>query len=458
MFDSREQGMSKSDAWKNWEGRTVDGRFPLRQWLGSSEHSAVFLTDRPGQNAQKAAIKLVELNGADPDREAARLRSAANLSHPNLIRILANGRCQVDGSQFLYAVMEYAEEDLAQILPQRPLTPSEVGDMLPPLLDALSYIHEKGFVHGHIKPSNVQAVQDQLKLSSDQVLSPAEPNAARKPMGVFDAPETATGNVSPAADVWSLGVTIVDALTQNLPSQGQSEPGVPKDIPEPFRGIVRDCLHLDPKMRCSVPDIRARLKPAAADRPVVDKPVADRHVAEKRIAEPETIPASEPTSKLRTIVIGAVLVIVAAMVVWGLLPKKKLEPAQPAATTEQPAARSTPPTPSTSEPPAPNRTAGTGGEVRKQSLPDIPQSARNTISGTIKISVHADVDASGKVTNAKLKSSGPSRYFATRALNAAQEWEFTPPQVNGQPVASAWLIQYRLRRGGIQASAERATR
>ncbi len=263
MFASRELGMSKSDTWKNWEGRTVDGRFPLRQWLGNSEHSSVFLTDRPGQNGQKAAIKFVELNGADPEREAARLRAAASLSHPNLIRILANGRCLVDGSQFLYAVMEYAEEDLAQILPQRALTPTEVGDLLPPVLDALSYIHEKGFVHGHIKPSNVQAVQDQLKLSSDQVLSAAETNGGRKRIGVFDAPETTTGKISSAADVWSLGVTIVDALTQNLPSTGQSDPGVPQDIPEPFRGIVRDCLHLDPTMRCSVSDIRARLKPGA---------------------------------------------------------------------------------------------------------------------------------------------------------------------------------------------------
>lgn len=449
--------MSKSDTWKNWEGRTVDGRFPLRQWLGNSEHSSVFLTDRPGQNGQKAAIKFVELNGADPEREAARLRAAASLSHPNLIRILANGRCQVDGSQFLYAVMEYAEEDLAQILPQRALTPAEVGDLLPPVLDALSYIHEKGFVHGHIKPSNVQAVQDQLKLSSDQVLSAAETNAARKRMGVFDAPETTTGKISPAADVWSLGVTIVDALTQNLPSTGQSDPGVPKDIPEPFRGIVRDCLHLDPTMRCSVSDIRARLKPAAS------VPLQAEIPAAPRVTTTPQTPSAEPVNRMRAVVIGAVLLVVAAMVVWGLWPKNKGDATQPPTTTEQPAGQLTaqPETKPAAQPSAattPVRTAGTGGGVRKQALPDIPPSARNTISGTIKISVHADVDASGTVTNAKLKSSGPSRYFAIRALKASQDWQFTPPQVNGRPVASAWLIQYRLRRVGIEASAEPASR
>ncbi|HEY1676079.1 MAG TPA: TonB family protein [Candidatus Sulfotelmatobacter sp.] len=440
--------MSRPDTWKNWEGRTVDGRFPLRQWLGNSEHSAVFLTERPGQASQKAAIKFVELNGGDPEREASRLRAAANLSHPNLIRILANGRCQVDGTPFLYAVMEYAEEDLAQILPQRALSAAEVGDMLPPLLDALSYIHDKGFVHGHIKPSNVQAVQDQLKLSSDQVIAAAEPNLARKRMGVFDAPETATGTISAAADVWSLGVTIVDALTQNLPSQGQTDPGVPKDIPEPYRGIVRDCLHLDPAMRCSVSDIRARLKPGAASA------AARESIAESKY-RPESVSEPEPAGKGKMLGIGAILVIVAAMVVWGLWPKAKPQPAAAPAATEQPAA---PPAPSTGKTMPPAGAAGAGGAVRHQSLPDIPTSAMRTISGTIKISIHVDVDASGKVTNAKLKSSGPSRYFSGRALKAAQEWEFSPPEVNGQPVASAWLIQFHLRRSGVQASSERVTR
>jgi hypothetical protein len=78
-------------------------------------------------------------------------------------------------------------------------------------------------------------------------------------------------------------------------------------------------------------------------------------------------------------------------------------------------------------------------------MPDIPQSAKRTISGTIKIAVHAEVDAS------------PSRYFANKALQAAQGWEFNPPQVNGQPVASSWLIQFRLKRSSIQASPERLT-
>ncbi len=88
-------------------------------------------------------------------------------------------------------------------------------------------------------------------------------------------------------------------------------------------------------------------------------------------------------------------------------------------------------------------------------MPDIPQSARNTIRGTIKIAVQVQVDASGKVTSAKFKSAGPSRYFADRTIKAAEQWQFSPPLADGQPTASTWLIQFHLRRNGVQASPQR---
>src|SRR5260221_1362670 len=211
--------MSNPEDWKKWEGR-VDAKFPLRQWLGGSEHSAVFLTERPGQS-QKVAIKLIAAN-ADADHQLARWRAAAQLTHPHLMRIYDAGRCRLDGTALLYLVMEYAEEDLSQILPQRPLAPAEVTDLLPPLLDALSYLHSQGFVHVRIKPSNVHAMGDQLQLSADQIVSFAESNPSPRRRDVYDAPEPAAGIVSPAGDVWSIGVTLVAALTQNVSFEAES--------------------------------------------------------------------------------------------------------------------------------------------------------------------------------------------------------------------------------------------
>src|SRR5580700_5436486 len=266
--------MSNPEDWKKWEGR-VDGKFPLRQWLGGSEHSAVFLTERPGQS-EKVAIKLIAADG-DADRKLSHWRAAAQLSHPHLMRIYEAGRCRLDGTPLLYLIMEYAEEDLSQILPQRPLAPSEVTDLLPPLLDSLSFLHGKGFVHGRVKPSNVHAMGDQLKLSADQIVATSEPASRRR--DVYDAPETAAGIVSPAGDVWSIGVTLVAALTQNVSFEGSSEadpshpdPAPPDTVPQPFRGIARECLHLDPKRRCSLAEIQARLQPAGRSVPAPAPP------------------------------------------------------------------------------------------------------------------------------------------------------------------------------------------
>ena len=79
----------------------------------------------------------------------------------------------------------------------------------------------------------------------------------------------------------------------------------------------------------------------------------------------------------------------------------------------------------------------------------------DTITGVIKINARLAVDSSGKVTEAKLTSSGPSAYFARYTLQAAERWEFSPPVANGQPTASTWMLHFRLRHSGVQATAEK---
>jgi len=451
--------MSNPEEARKWEGLVVDGKFPLRQWLGGSEHSAVFLTERPGQT-QKVAIKLIAA-GAEAERQLSHWRAAAQLSHPHLMRIFEAGRCQVDGQPLLYLLMEYAEEDLSQILPQRPLAPAEVTDLLPALLDALSYLHGKGFVHGRVKPSNVHAMGDQLKLSADEIVSVAEPHPARR-RDVYDAPETADGIVSPAGDVWSIGVTLVAALTQNVsfieevaatPSHRDPDSSA---VPQPFRGIARECLHLDPKRRCSIAEIQARLQPEGRSVP----------------AEPEAPPPAKRPARRGLIFILAILLVMAVFVGFVIFHSRGNNSAAPAAaTSEQPAVQSPPvavAAPAANPPAeqpiiapniaAPKKPAATRGEVAHQVLPEVPQSAQNTITGTVKVSVQVEVDASGKVTSAKLTHPGPSEYFARLALKAAQQWEFTPPAVDGAPAASTWVIQFRLKRTSTQASAQRMKR
>ena len=440
--------MGKPESWKTWEGQEVEGKFPLRQLLGGTEHTAVFLTELPGSKSQKVAIKLIELQGEDAVHRVAQLRSAAQLSHPHLIRMFEAGRCVVDGTPLVYAVMEAAEEDLSQILPQRPLSPAEVSELLPPLLDALSYLHGLGFVHGRIKPSNVLAVGDQLKLSSDQIAPLAEPNETRRRRDVYDAPETAAGIFSPASDVWSVGVTLVAAITQNVTIAEDTAigyPTLPETIAEPYRGIVRECLQLDPKRRSSLGQIQARLQPPARSAP----------------HKPEPLPVPPRSANRRPWLAVALVLLVAALVGLGVfLSRGKNTSAQNSDTTAQPATQTALPGSPAREPAAvpKKEAASTGGEVRHEVIPEIPQSAKNTITGTIKVSVRVDVDSSGKVSAAKLKTAGPSRYFAGKALAAAQRWEFSPPLADGQPTTSAWQLQFRFRRTSTQASSQRLAR
>ena len=461
--------MSKSDAWKSWEGRVVDGKYPLRQWLGGSDHSAVFLTEMPDGSGKRAAIKLTEADSPDAEREISRLRSAAKLNHPNLISIYDCGRFRLDSTPVIHVVMECAEEDLGQILPQRPLTSAEVSDMLSPLLEALSYLHESGFVHSRLKPSNVLAVGEQLKLSTDQAVKAGEPIPMRRSVGVYDAPETATGNISRAGDIWSLGVTIVTALTQNAPGFPSKKGAVAGSLPEPFRSITRDCLNIDPQQRCSLEDIRERLRPTPKFVPAETKPLKISDHASQRDA-----------SKLPAFAIPLVLVVV-ALAAWGLFHSRKSSPNAPAdlssQQTQKPAAQPLPkptaakpeadrasgkrppegPSPRATGVPA-NAASAAGGSVLHQVLPDIPQSAKNTIHGTIKVVVWVDVDPTGKVMAAKFKSAGPSRYFAGKAMKAAEGWKFAAPQSDGQPRTSAWLVTFRFRRKSVDASPQRVAR
>jgi len=232
--------------WKQWEGRVVNGSFPLRQYLGGSDRSVVFLTERRGREPQRAAIKLITVDPANTAKQLAQWEFATKLSHPHLLRLFETGSCQLDNAVLLYVVMEYAEENLAQILPQRSLTPAEARDLLEPALDALAFIHGKALVHGRLKPSNIMAAQDQLKLSSDSLVGAGDLMGVTR-LGAYDAPELASGKISPASDSWSLGMTLMETLTQRIPSRdGMTEP-MPETVPAPFMGIAHCCLRRDPE-------------------------------------------------------------------------------------------------------------------------------------------------------------------------------------------------------------------
>jgi len=244
-------------------GEAVNGKFRLGRLVGRTQRSAVFLTEYDGQPVKKAAIKLIPADSVDALAQLARWKQAAKLSHPHLVRLLEMGRCEIDHADMLYVVMEYAEENLSAVIGRRPLEPDEARDLLGPVVDALAYIHAQGFVHCRLKPSNIMADDDLLKISSDGLCRIGESSGSPGRPGPYDPPEAAGGRISPAGDVWSLGMTLTEALTQRLPvweRTNQAEPSLPSNLPPEILDLARHCVRRDPQMRWTVADIAARLQ------------------------------------------------------------------------------------------------------------------------------------------------------------------------------------------------------
>jgi serine/threonine protein kinase len=161
--------------------------------------------------------------------------------------------------------MELADESLDRVLPRRSLTPVEVRDLLPPTLDALRFLHRKGLVQGQLKPPNILGVGDHLKLASDSI-RPSFATAARiRRPSLYDPPEAKRGRMSAAGDMWALGITLVEALTQQTPQiTDEGLPGetacLPAAIPRDFEGTLRQCLSRYPGNRPTAAEIEPQLR------------------------------------------------------------------------------------------------------------------------------------------------------------------------------------------------------
>jgi TonB family protein len=251
------------EEWARWERQVVNGVFPLRRFLGNSDHSGVFLTEYAAPEPVNAAIKLIPAEPTLTEATLWRWRMAATLSHPHLVRVFDSGRCRLGNKDFLFVVMELSDQNLAEILPRRPLTADEVAELLAPTLAALSFLHAENLVQGQLRPSNFLVVNDQLKLATDTVHAAGEFMESAAVTSVYDAPEAKTGRISTAADIWALGITMVEALTQHapaVPAERAARVPLPAALPETLADTIRRCLSVDPDKRPTVGELRGEDK------------------------------------------------------------------------------------------------------------------------------------------------------------------------------------------------------
>lgn len=427
-----------SDFWKRCVGQVIEQKYPLRQFLAGTQNSGVFLTLRSDAPAEKAVIKFIPTNPAAAEKQLSRWARAARLSHPNLLRLLDSGRCRLQGRDLLFVVLEFAEENLSQILPERALTPEETSAMIAPVLGALAYLHGQGLAHGHIKPANVHAMGDQIKLSVDTATGIGESLLGGREADPYDAPELLASPVSRASDAWSLGITLLEALTQHTPKvlHGlRTDPQLPATLPPPFQEIARRVLKRDPALRWTAADIAAHLKlgppvereappvaaaiappvkPVAANISPLDVPlspergipVARLAAAPPRVIPPQQKPGAAPKKTLvlpsYTIPLLAGICIVAALLVLPKFLRRQESTTPSAATAPASAPPSTKPAEHTSNkalttPPAPKDSTRAAVEKAPPASPAPAKLRTELVPATEKPKLASDSPARGEV-------------------------------------------------------------
>jgi Protein kinase domain len=457
--------MTETEIWTKWESQVVNGIFPLRRFLGRSNHSVVFLTECRAQNLVSAAIKIIPADPARAESQLSRWQVAAALSHPHLIRILESGRCKLGGHPFLFVVTEYAEQNLAQILPHRALTVEEVRELLTPTLDTLAFLHAKYLVHGQLKASNFLVVNDQLKLASDTIRAAGD-----------------TTGIDSAGDVRALGATIVEALTQTRPALNTSAdgPSLPATLSLRLADALWRCLSPEPGRRPTMADLRALVDPAATPAvqptkvPQVQSapmPEAGVHTAQipappnpggdapPAVApSPATTLAETPRSVRRRAVssrapyerwlVPAAAVGLVLLALWAGSRMLRSHPGSERPAAVAPIASLTIPVPqapqSSITPQAP------ASPVIHEEMPALSHGTRDSIHGQIKVAVGVTVDRAGNVVAENLEARGSSKYFARLATDAARKWKFAAVD---SPAPREWLVQFEFSRSGVTGRA-----
>jgi eukaryotic-like serine/threonine-protein kinase len=213
-----------------------DGRYRILRRLGSGGMATVYLAEDE-ELGRRVAIKILSERYANDEAFIERFRreakSAAGLSHPNVVSIYDRG--EAEGTY--YIAMEVIEgRSLKEIILTRGALPVDVAiAFAKQLLEALRYAHRHGIIHRDIKPHNVLVSSEERVKGHEPRLKVTDFGIARHGasqmteagsiMGTaqYLSPEQARGApVTAASDLYSAGVVLYEMLTGKVPFTGDS--------------------------------------------------------------------------------------------------------------------------------------------------------------------------------------------------------------------------------------------
>lgn len=247
------------------------GRYQIVRRIGSGGMGDVYLAEDTSLK-RMVALKFLPAHLSRDEECRSRFKheaqAAAKLSHPNIVTIYEVGEFR--GEPFI--AMEYVEgQSLRDLLRRGPLSKEQAADIVCQICDGLGVAHEAGFVHRDIKPGNVMVDRKGRARILDFGLAKSCRGEAVSQTGLtvgtisYMSPEQLTGGeVTPASDLFSLGVVFFEMLAGILPFRGDYEAAIlyavvnqptPKlreivsDLPEHLCYIVERMLAKQPAER-----------------------------------------------------------------------------------------------------------------------------------------------------------------------------------------------------------------
>jgi eukaryotic-like serine/threonine-protein kinase len=337
-------------------------RFVLEREIGSGGMSAVFLgrdevLDRP------VAVKVLK-PGFDDSEVGARFRqegrTAAKLSHPNIVQVYDAGEDTLDGRNASYIVMEYVPGgDLRRLMDKKgPLPEAELSRIGAEVAAGLAHAHERGIVHRDVKPHNILLDErGRPKITDFGIARALDATVATRTgsylgTALYSSPEQLKGErVTPKSDVYSLGATLYHAAVGEPPFGGApmevATQHVSKDpVPPRERGgsvdgeleaLILRCLAKDPDSRPTADEVRAGLRAAGTEAratrayaaPPPPAKGATRGAASPTRPAPDGMVRSDRRGRLRPILAALALVAILALIAAIAVPMPFGETGQP---------------------------------------------------------------------------------------------------------------------------------
>jgi hypothetical protein len=304
-------------------------RFVLEREIGSGGMSRVFL-GRDEVLERPVAIKILNPDFGETDigtRFRREGRTAARLSHPNIVQVYDAGEGRFEGRETSYIVMEYVRGgDLKDLIDERGVLSGTELARLSGAAAGLAHAHERGVIHRDIKPHNILITGSrEMKVTDFGVARALDATHATRTgsylgTALYSSPEQLRGDgVTPKSDVYSLGVTLYHTATGQTPFAGtpievasqhvSREPTSPRRLNDAvsasLEALILDCLKKDPDSRPTADEVRLGLLEAGrgvhATRAYPEPPVPDP-AEHAPAAAPQ--PASAQITSGRTVYTG----------------------------------------------------------------------------------------------------------------------------------------------------------